>query len=88
MTAPQTFGRIVIIPDGDIAMIQFDQILAVNGSMITHGSLNDHTNYVSMANFEWDSAHDYWRPKFAHGDKYVQLNTLTSIKRYIFCCCL
>ncbi|CAF4735283.1 unnamed protein product, partial [Rotaria sp. Silwood2] len=45
LTAPQTFGRIVTIPDGDIAMIQLDHILAVNGSMIRNGSLNDHTNY-------------------------------------------
>ncbi|CAF1149162.1 unnamed protein product [Rotaria sordida] len=69
LTAPQTFARIVTIPDGDIAMIQFDHILAVNGSMIKNGSLNDHTNYVSMNNFEWDASHDYWRPKFALGDK-------------------
>ena len=59
------------IPSADIAMIQLDHILALNGSMITHGSLNDHTNYVSMNNFEWDAARDYWRPKFAQGDKYV-----------------
>ncbi len=69
LTAPQTFGRIVTIPDGDIAMIQFDHILAVNGSMIINGSLNDHTNYVSMKNFEWDASQEYWKPKFAHGDK-------------------
>ncbi len=73
LTAPQTFGRIITIPDADIAMIQFDHILAVNGSMITHRSLNDHTNYVSMNNFEWDPIHEYWKPKFSLGDKYVEL---------------
>lgn len=57
------------MPDADIAMIQLDHILAVNGSMITHGSLNDHTNYVNINHFEWDSMHEYWRPKFAHGDR-------------------
>ncbi|CAF3750615.1 unnamed protein product [Rotaria sp. Silwood1] len=77
LTAPQTFGRIVTIPDGDIAMIQFDHILAVNGSMIKNGSLNDHTNYVSMNNFEWDASHDYWRPKFALGDKITLHMTTT-----------
>jgi hypothetical protein len=76
LTAPQTFGRIITIPDADIAMVQFDHILAVNGSMIVNGSLNDHTNYVSMNNFEWDASHEYWRPKFAFGDKYVQLNSM------------
>jgi hypothetical protein len=53
-------------------MIQMDHILAVNGSMITNGSLNDHTNYVNMSNFEWDAAHEYWKPKFALGDRYVK----------------
>ena len=71
LTAPQTFGRIVTIPEADIAMIQMDHILAVNGSMITNGSLTDHTSYVSMNNFEWDPIHEYWKPKFAMGDKYV-----------------
>lgn len=52
-------------------MIQFDHILALNGSMIINGSLNDHTNYVSMQSFDWDSSHEYWRPKLAHGDKFV-----------------
>ncbi|CAF2647567.1 unnamed protein product [Rotaria sp. Silwood2] len=77
LTAPQTFGRIVTIPDGDIAMIQLDHILAVNGSMIRNGSLNDHTNYVSMNNFEWDTSRDYWRPKFALGDKITLHMTTT-----------
>ncbi|CAF3120530.1 unnamed protein product, partial [Rotaria sp. Silwood2] len=45
LTAPQTFGPIVTIPDGDIAMIQLDHILTVNGSMIRNGSLNDHTGH-------------------------------------------
>ena len=57
------------MPDADIAMIQLDHILAVNGSMITHGSLNDHTNYVNIHHFEWDSMHEYWKPKFALGDR-------------------
>lgn len=69
LVAPQTFGRIVTMPDADTAMIQLDHILAVNGSMTTHGSLNDHTNYVNMNNFEWDAMHEYWKPKFAMGDK-------------------
>lgn len=69
LIAPQTFGRIVTMPDGDIAMIQLDNILAINGSMITNGSLNDHTNYVSINNFEWDIVHEYWKPKNTHGDR-------------------
>jgi hypothetical protein len=73
LTAPQTFGRIVTMPEVDVAMIQLDNILAVNGSMITNGSLSDHTNYVNMNNFEWDGMHEYWKPKFALGDKYVIL---------------
>ncbi len=50
-------------------MIQLDNILSVNGSMIANGSLNDHTNYVNMNNFEWDTTHEYWKPKFSLGDK-------------------
>jgi hypothetical protein len=71
LTAPQTFGRIITLPEADVAMVQFDNILAVNGSMITNGSLNDHTSHVSMNNFEWDAIHEYWKPKFSLGDKYV-----------------
>lgn len=57
------------MPDADTAMIQLDHILAVNGSMITHGSLNDHTPYVNMNHFEWDALHEYWKPKYALGDR-------------------
>ena len=69
LAAPQTFARIITIPDADVAMVQFDNILAVNGSMISNGSLNDNTNYVSMNHFEWDAVHEYWKPKFSVGDK-------------------
>jgi len=54
-------------------MIQFDHVLAINGSMIANGSFNDNTNYVSMNNFEWDGSHEYWKPKFTFGDKYVKI---------------
>jgi hypothetical protein len=58
-------------------MIQFDHILAVNGSMISHGSLTDHTNYVNMNSFEWDPLHEYWKPKFTSGDKItLQMTTV------------
>jgi len=69
LTAPQTFARIVTLPEGDLAMVQFENILAVNGSMISNGSLNDNTSYVSMNNFEWDLTHEYWKPKFSAGDR-------------------
>ncbi|CAF1332696.1 unnamed protein product [Adineta steineri] len=69
LTAPQCFGRIVTIPDTEIAMIQFDNILSVNGAMISNGSFIDHTNYIHMSDFEWDLSHEYWKPKYASGDK-------------------
>jgi hypothetical protein len=60
-------------------MIQFDHILSVNGSMTSNGSLTDHTNYVNMSTFEWDVAHEYWKPKFASGDKItLQMTTVRS----------
>jgi hypothetical protein len=72
LTAPQKIGRIITLPETDVAMIQFDHVLAINGSMIANGSFNDNTNYVSMNNFEWDGSHEYWKPKFTFGDKYVK----------------
>ena len=69
LTAPQCFGRIVTLPDTEIAMIQFDNILSVNGAMISNGSFIDHTNYIHMSDFEWDLSHEYWKPKYASGDK-------------------
>ena len=62
MTAPHTFGRIVTIPDGDIAMVQLDQTLSVNGTANT-------TDYVSMTHFQWDSTQQCWKPKFTPSDK-------------------
>ena len=41
--------------------------------MIANGSFNDHSNYVNTNNFEWDAAHEYWKPKLASGDKYVEI---------------
>jgi hypothetical protein len=76
LTAPQRFGRIVTLPDAEIAMVQLDHVLAVNGAMISTGTLTDHTNYVNMSNFEWDSSHEYWKPKFTSGDK-ITLQMLT-----------
>ncbi|CAF1263136.1 unnamed protein product [Adineta steineri] len=69
LTGPQKSGRIVTLPESDVALIQFDHILAINGSMISNGSFSDHTNYVNMTNFEWDGPHEYWKPKFTFGDK-------------------
>ncbi|UJR22622.1 hypothetical protein I4U23_025663 [Adineta vaga] len=69
LTAPQRCGRIITIPEADVALVQYDHILAINGSMIANGSFNDHSNYVSTNNFEWDAAHEYWKPKLAYGDK-------------------
>ncbi len=79
LTAPQSSGRIVTLPDNEIAMIQFDYVLAVNGSMTSNGTLTDHTNYVNMGNFEWDPSHEYWKPKFTSGDKItLQMTTVKS----------
>ncbi|CAF0950787.1 unnamed protein product [Rotaria sordida] len=79
LTAPQSFGRIVTLPDTEIAMIQLDHILALNGAMVSNGSANDHTTYVNMNNFEWDPSHEYWKPKFASGDKItLQMTTIRS----------
>ena len=50
-------------------MIQLDNVLAVNGAMISNGTLSDHTNYVNMNNFEWDIQHEYWKPRHTLGDK-------------------
>ncbi|CAF3333891.1 unnamed protein product [Rotaria sp. Silwood1] len=79
LTAPQSFGRIVTLPDAEIAMIQLDHVLAHNGAMISSGSANEHTTYVNMNNFEWDPSHEYWKPKFASGDKItLQMTTIRS----------
>lgn len=50
-------------------MVQLDHVLAVNGSMISNGTLSDHTVYVTINNFEWNSSQEYWRPKATHGDR-------------------
>jgi len=58
-------------------MIQLDHVLAVNGAMISNGTLTDHTNYVNISNFEWDPSHEYWKPKFTSGDKIsLQMTTI------------
>lgn len=58
-------------------MIQLDNILAVNGSMINTGASVDHTHYVNMHTFEWEASHEYWKPKFASGDKItLQMTTI------------
>ncbi|CAF1548017.1 unnamed protein product, partial [Didymodactylos carnosus] len=76
LTGPQSFGRIVTLPDAEIAMIQLDNILATNGAMVSNGGLPDSINYVNMNNFEWDGIRDFWRPKHAIGDKItLQLTT-------------
>lgn len=62
-------------------MIQFDHVLTINGAMISGGTLTDHTNYVHMSDFEWDLSHEYWKPKFASGDK-VTLH-MTTIRNEI-----
>jgi len=60
-------------------MIQLDNVLTVNGSMSSNGTLTDHTSYVNMNNFEWDTQHEYWRPKNASGDKItLQMTTVRS----------
>lgn len=69
LAGPQSFGRIVTLPDADLAMVQLDHVLAVNGSMVSHGTLSDHTTYVTINNFEWNPAQEYWRPKSSHGDR-------------------
>ncbi len=67
------------LPDAEIALIQLDHVLAVNGAMISNGTLTDHTHYVNMTNFEWDSQHEYWKPKFTSGDKItLQMTTVRS----------
>ena len=77
LTAPQSVGRIVTLPDSEIAMIQFDHILSLRGAMVSTGSLSDHTNYIHMSDFEWDASHEYWKPKFASGDQItLQMTTV------------
>jgi hypothetical protein len=79
LTAPQSFGRIVTLPDTEIALIQLDHVLGINGAMISNGTLTDHSTYVNMSNFEWDSSHEYWKPKFTSGDKItLQMTTVRS----------
>lgn len=79
LTAPQSSGRIVTLPDAEIAMIQLDNVLAVNGSMISNGTLTDHTTYINVSSFEWDAQHEYWKPKFTLGDKItLQMTTVRS----------
>ncbi|CAF0761761.1 unnamed protein product [Adineta ricciae] len=77
LTAPQRIGRIVTIPDTEIAMVQFDHILSAYGAMVSNGSLSDHTNYIHLSDFEWDIVHEYWKPKCASGDKItLQMTTI------------
>lgn len=77
LTGPQSFGRIITLPDAEIAMIQLDHVLAVNGSMINSGSSGDHTQYVNLNAFEWDLIHEYWKPKFTYGDRItLQMTTV------------
>lgn len=76
LIGPQNSGRIVTLPDAEIAMIQLDNIVHVNGAMISNGGLTDHTRYVNVNDFEWDSQHEYWKPKFTSGDK-ITLQMIT-----------
>lgn len=69
LTGPQSFGRIVTLPDSETAMIQLEHLLASTGAMISHGLPSDLTQNVHMSQFEWDVAHDYWKPKAATGDR-------------------
>ncbi|CAF4134840.1 unnamed protein product [Rotaria socialis] len=69
LTGPQSFGRIITLPDTEIAMIQLDHVLALNGAMISSSSSVDHTQYVNMSSFEWDTSHEYWKPINTSGDR-------------------
>ncbi len=79
LTTPQSFGRIITLPDAELALIQLDHVLAINGAMISTGTLTDHTNYVDIKNFEWDPQHEYWKPRNTSGDKItLQMTTVRS----------
>ncbi|CAF3778294.1 unnamed protein product [Rotaria magnacalcarata] len=78
LTGPQSFGRIITLPDTEIAMIQLDHVLALNGAMISSSSSVDHTQYVNMSSFEWDTSHEYWKPRNTSGDRItLQMTTPT-----------
>lgn len=60
-------------------MIQLDNVLTINGAMISNGTLADHTNYININHFEWDNQHEYWKPKNTSGDKItLQMTTVRS----------
>jgi hypothetical protein len=71
LVAPQSLGRIVTLSDVDLAMVQLDDVLAVNGAMNSSGTLAEHTTYVTIKNFEWNPVQEHWKPILTSHDRLV-----------------
>ena len=70
LLGPQNIGRIISIPEPDIALVQMDIIPSETGAMIsTPKNAEEHYTYLDMNQVYFDQYGDYWRPKGTVGDR-------------------
>ncbi|XP_064625626.1 uncharacterized protein LOC135486618 isoform X2 [Lineus longissimus] len=70
LLGPQNVGRIVSLPELDIALVQMDVIPTANGSMVsTVKNSDEHFTYVDLKHVRWDPQSGFWRPLNTVGDR-------------------
>ncbi|XP_058876584.1 uncharacterized protein LOC131730525 [Acipenser ruthenus] len=74
-------GRILALPEANLAHIQMDTVAAPNGSLVVHRGrhINEHYCYVDLTLLEWDGRLGYWKPKGSSGDRITLHDTTDEV---------
>ena len=74
LLGPQNVGRIISLPEPDLALVQMDVIASETGAMVSHHrNTEEHYTYLDMNQVYFDYMAGYWRPKGTVGDRSVPI---------------
>ncbi|CAH1775371.1 unnamed protein product [Owenia fusiformis] len=70
LLSAQSVGKIISLPECDIALVQLTDIPVPNGGVVNKSkSEDDHYTYVNMKQCYWENYSSMWRPKGTIGDR-------------------
>ncbi|XP_050401356.1 uncharacterized protein LOC126818166 isoform X2 [Patella vulgata] len=79
LLGPQTFGKIINLPQPNIVLVSIDAVPVSNGAMVCKlKESDDHYTYINMKYLTWEPANCIWKPIDTVGDRF----TLQSVDNF------
>lgn len=72
LLGPQNIGRVVGLPEADLALVQMDAVPTDAGAMVSASKTQEeHFTYLDLRQVWHDRTAGYWRPNGTVGDRCV-----------------